>query len=62
MNLILLQWVQKIKIMEVNNETEPVLVVEPLKLGKSFGSIALWCDVGTDAYFKNLRIVNLDLL
>ncbi len=40
----------------INNATQPCLVVTDLKLGKRKGSIALWSEVGTDAYFKDLVI------
>jgi len=40
----------------INNATQPCLVVSDLKLGKRKGSIALWSEVGTDAYFKDLVI------
>lgn len=40
----------------INNSSQPCLVVTDLKLGKRKGSIALWTEVGTDAYFKDLVI------
>lgn len=40
----------------INNSIQPVLVVNDLKHGKSHGAIALWTDIGTDAYFKDLII------
>lgn len=40
----------------INNATQPCLVVTDLKHGKRKGSIALWTEVGTDAYFKDLKI------
>lgn len=40
----------------INNATQPCLVVSDLKLGKRKGSIALWSEVGTDAYFKDLVV------
>lgn len=43
----------------INNATQPCLVVSDLKLGKRKGSIALWSEVGTDAYFKDLVVTKL---
>ena len=43
----------------INNANQPCLVVTDLKHGKRSGSIALWTDIGTDAYFKDLRITSL---
>lgn len=40
----------------INNSSQPCLVVTDLKLGKRKGSIALWSEVGTDAYFKDLVV------
>ena len=40
----------------INNASQPCLVVTDLKLGKRKGSIALWSEVGTDAYFKDLVV------
>lgn len=41
----------------VNQSKEPVLIVQDLKMGKeAIGSIGLWTEVGTDAYFKDLEI------
>lgn len=40
----------------LNDSIYPVLIVNDLKNGISSGSIALWSEVGTDAYFKNLKI------
>jgi hypothetical protein len=43
----------------VNGSAQPVLVVNDLKLGKeAHGSIGLWVDIGTEAYFSNLRITS----
>lgn len=44
----------------INQSANPVLVVDALKGGMASGSIALWCDVGTDAYFKDLVITDYD--
>jgi hypothetical protein len=41
----------------VNGSAQPVLVVNDLKLGsEAHGSIGMWVDIGTEAYFSNLRI------
>jgi hypothetical protein len=41
----------------LNDSRQPVLVVNELKLGESTsGAIALWVDVGTEGYFKDLKI------
>lgn len=42
----------------INNSIQPVLVVNDLKHNKSHGAIALWTDIGTDAYFKDLIITH----
>jgi len=43
----------------LNHSIYPVLVVNDLKNGIRSGSIALWSEVGTDAYFKNLKIIQV---
>ncbi len=40
----------------INKASQPCLIVTDLKHGKRKGSIALWTEVGTDAYFKDLVI------
>jgi hypothetical protein len=40
----------------VHDATQPVLVVNDLKLGQSQGQIALWVGAGTVAHFANLRV------
>lgn len=40
----------------VNDTEQPVLIVNDLKLGDSAGAVALWIGLGTEAYFRNLRI------
>ena len=40
----------------VHDSSQPVLVVNDLKLGQSQGKIALWVGPGTIAHFANLRI------
>jgi hypothetical protein len=42
----------------VNGAQEPCLVVHDLKKGISSGAVALWIGVGTEAYFRNLKITN----
>ncbi|MGA0198326.1 MAG: hypothetical protein ACO3NK_04230, partial [Prochlorotrichaceae cyanobacterium] len=45
----------------VNGAEQPALLVNDLKLGPTAqGTIALWVDVGTRAYFSNLRVTPLD--
>ena len=41
----------------VNGATQPTLIVNELKRGASSGQIALWIGAGTDAYFRDLRII-----
>src|SRR5262245_55039390 len=40
----------------VHGSSQPVLVVNDLKLGQSRGQVALWVGPGTVAHFANLRI------
>lgn len=40
----------------INHSKYPVLVVNDLKHEISSGAVALWTEVGTDAYFKDLKI------
>jgi len=41
----------------LNNNTQPSIIVNDLKHGaNASGSIALWVDVGTEGYFKDLKI------
>lgn len=42
----------------VNGAAEPCLIVHDLKRGVSSGAVALWIGVGTEAYFRNLKITN----
>jgi hypothetical protein len=42
----------------VNDTVQPCLVVNDLKLGEVSGGIALWIDIATRAFFRNLRITN----
>ncbi|MEJ8841996.1 family 16 glycoside hydrolase [Lacibacter sp. H375] len=42
----------------LNNNQQPSLIVNDLKHGStSSGGIALWVDVGTEGYFKDLKII-----
>ncbi|MBN8650824.1 MAG: hypothetical protein J0L67_05330 [Cytophagales bacterium] len=43
----------------VNGASQPCLIVQDLKSGKSSGAIALWVGPGTDGYFSNLQIGSL---
>lgn len=40
----------------VNGGIQPCLIVKDLKMGHTFGKIALWAHWTTDAYFSNLHI------
>jgi hypothetical protein len=40
----------------VNGASQPCLIVQDLKYGKSTGALALWVGPGTDGYFSNLKI------
>jgi hypothetical protein len=45
----------------VHQNTQPNLLVQDLKLGSDIsGSVGLWIGPGTEAYFKDLRIIKLD--
>ena len=42
----------------LNDNLQPVLIVNDLKLGTAnSGAIALWVDGGTDAFFRNIKVV-----
>ena len=43
----------------LNHSIYPVLIVKDLKNDIRSGAIALWSEVGTDAYFKNLKIIQV---
>ena len=44
----------------INHDRRPSLLVTDLKLGpNAHGTVALWTEIGTDAYFKDLTIVPL---
>jgi hypothetical protein len=40
----------------VHGADQPSLIVKDLKQELTEGAIALWLDIGTDAYFANLKI------
>ncbi len=40
----------------VNGVSQPCLIVQDLKYGKTSGSIALWVGPGTDGYFADLKV------
>jgi hypothetical protein len=43
----------------LNNSQYPVLLVKDLKLGdKASGGIGLWVDVGTEGYFRDLKVIH----
>ncbi len=42
----------------VNGATQPCLVINDLKHGIQPGSIALWIGVGTEAHFRNLKVIS----
>lgn len=45
----------------LNHSDEPVLVVDKLKLGaKAKGSIGLFVDIGTEAFFKDIKVTPTD--
>jgi Domain of Unknown Function (DUF1080) len=42
----------------LNDNPQPVLIVNDLKLGAAnSGAIGLWLDTGTDAFFRNIKVV-----
>jgi len=43
----------------LNDNPQPVLIVRDLKLGASnSGAIALWVDTGTDAFFRDIKVLS----
>jgi hypothetical protein len=47
----------------LNNNKQPSLVVNDLKLGADLaGAVALWVEVGTEGYFKDLKITKLPII
>lgn len=40
----------------LNHQSQPVLIVNDLKHGDSRGQVGLWVDIGTEGFFKNLKI------
>ncbi|UTA67361.1 family 16 glycoside hydrolase [Emticicia sp. 21SJ11W-3] len=43
----------------LNNAKQPSLIVKDMKYGTTSGGIGLWVDVGTEGYFKDLKITKL---
>lgn len=42
----------------LNNNPQPVLIVNDLKLGaNNSGAVGLWVDGGTDAYFRDIKVM-----
>ncbi|WP_222852138.1 hypothetical protein [Olivibacter sp. SDN3] len=41
----------------INDQEHPSFIVEEMKGGIRKGSIALWVDIGTEGYFKDLKVV-----
>lgn len=43
----------------LNNSKYPALIVNDLKLGENIqGGIGLWVEIGTEGYFRDLKITN----
>jgi hypothetical protein len=40
----------------INNKSEPSLTIKQLKGNLKAGAVGLWVDIGTEGYFKDLRI------
>lgn len=40
----------------LNDRAQPALIVNDLKLGEHAGAIGLWVDVGTEGYFRDLKV------
>jgi hypothetical protein len=43
----------------LNNQKEPVLIVNEMLSNVKSGGIGLWVEVGTEGYFKDLKITKL---
>jgi hypothetical protein len=41
----------------INGQRSPNLIVNPMKGANAAGSIGLWVDIGTEGFFKDLRIL-----
>jgi 3-keto-disaccharide hydrolase len=42
----------------LNDNPQPVLIVNDLKLGAAnSGAVGLWLDTGTDAFFRNIKVI-----
>lgn len=45
----------------LNDGKEPVLIVNDMKMGPDArGSVGLWVEIGTDGYFRDLKITKFD--
>lgn len=44
----------------LNDDTKPILAVEDMKRGESSGSVGLFVDVGTEGFFRDLKITLFD--
>ena len=44
----------------LNNQEHPSFIVSELKGDSISGSIGLWVDIGTEGYFKDLKIEKVD--
>lgn len=42
----------------INDQKHPSFIVEKMKGAIKSGSVALWVDIGTEGYFKDLKITN----
>ena len=42
----------------INGQKHPSFIVEEMKGDAKGGAIALWVDIGTEGYFKDLKIIN----
>jgi len=42
----------------INDQKHPSFIVQEMKGNSKSGSIGLWVDIGTEGYFKDLRITN----
>ncbi|MEX2783967.1 hypothetical protein AB3331_02070 [Streptococcus sp. H49] len=43
----------------LHHQEQPTLIVNDLKHGDSKGQVGLWVDVGTEGFFKNVKIIPL---
>ncbi len=42
----------------INGQKHPSFIVEEMKGNTKSGSIGLWVDIGTEGYFKDLKVIN----